>query len=259
MAGDRLKRTGIALAMLFSAALQGCSGTDSKSPMLAAEADAMSSELRNDASGLTAEDVANIATNRKKVSCLELALAGVQSGALEMAAIDAATQAVAQQAVTQPAVTQQAVTQIGAATRVSPAPPKPSNAQLINEEDACHCDRGSALPGYELYERRQNLLPSARAPEIRDELTRYYPRGDKGAPRHLRPGEKISEDTLRKLPVVAPRLYTDVCDSKCKEGRALQNSKAKAEGQPEPWPNLASPSKQACAAAVMPDKSKKSN
>ena len=254
MIGDWLKRPGIALAMLFSAALQGCSGTDSKSPTLAAEADAMSSELRNEASSLTPEDVANIATNRKKVSCLELALAGVQSGALETAAIDAATQAVAQQA-----VTQQADTQIDAATPVSPAPPKPSNAQLINEEDACHCDRGSAMPGYELYERRQNLLPSTRAPEIRDDFTRYYPRGDKGAPRHLRPGEKISEDTLRKLPVVAPRLYTDACDSKCKERRTVANSKAKAEGQPEPWPNLASPSKQACAAAVMPDKSTKSN
>ena len=115
------------------------------------------------------------------------------------------------------------------------------------------------MPGYELYERRGNLLKLAKSPEIRAELNRYYPKGEKGAPRFLRYGEKISDDTLKNLPVVAPRPYVDTCNSACKESRTLQNAKAKTEGQPEPWPNLERPKKQACVAAPVTAKNSTAN
>ena len=230
----------ILLVPLAVAVLQGCSGTgnDNKDPLLTAEPGALSAEERLSANALAPEDVASITANRKKVSCIELAMGSAQTAMPEAAAV----------ATTAPAAD---------AAPAAAATPSVSSTQLIDDEAACHCQYGAPMPGYELYERRGNLLKLAKSPEIRAELNRYYPKGEKGAPRFLRYGEKISDDTLKNLPVVAPRLRPDNCDSKCKDGRALQNSKAKAEGQPEPWPNLERSARMACVASPVAAKNSK--
>ena len=152
----------LAATLLAAAALQGCGGTDNGGPSLSADLKPLTAEERADAKNLTTADVAEIAKNRKKVSCIELTMGSLQSFALEVASPE------------KPAEPNVAATEAPAAvTPPATATPATSDQQLIDDEKACHCDRGVAMAGFELYERREHLLKQSKYPEIRNELAAY--------------------------------------------------------------------------------------
>lgn len=228
-------KKGASLMLCFASALlfQGCSNADTGAPTIGSTGETGQTQDRIDTSNLTEADIAAIAKNRKKMSCIELSAGGAQARSLASTATEVVADA-------------------GAATESSAEPAKPlppSNAQLIDEELACHCDRGQATSGNELYERRENLMQLAKYPGIRQELMTHYPK-EKGEPRFLRFGELLSDDTLKKLPVVAPHFQSETCNNACKSGRAKDNETAKTQGRPEPWPDLEAPKPVACTAAA---------
>lgn len=211
-------------AMIIASA---CSNSDTAAPSLADPKD--SATLATSANAISSEEATNIAKNRKRMSCLELTLAQSAPPPEQDASTDAPPSKGAQKT---------------AADAAAAVPPQ----DLITAELACHCDGGHPISGYELYERRENLLRSAKYPNIREELAAYYPRDKKGGPRFLDNGEPMSDETLKKLPVVPLRAKTETCGPDCKAKREQANAKAVAEGQPKPFPDIDASGAAACAA-----------
>lgn len=226
-----------ALAVPLTLIVAACSNSDPDAPAIASAKPAEQTQDRIDTSNLSEAGVAAIAKNRKKMSCIELSTGAAQARSYASASLANATGALAAAESSTSASN----------TADSAKPPPPSNAQLIDDELICHCDRGNPTAGNELYERRENLMQLAKYPGIRQELITHYPK-EKGEPRFLKFGEVLSDDALKKLPVVAPRFQPDTCDRACKDGRAKDNEAAKAQGQPEPWPNLETPKPVGCTA-----------
>ena len=190
----------------------------------------LTEEERRNPNNVTIGDVTNIATNRKKVSCIELTLGSLHSFMLG-------------------AIADPRMVKADESTRLVAGTIGNASKQLIEDEEKCHCDRGVPMPGHELYERREHLQKNLKNPSVRPELASFYPKDEQGQPRFLRPGETIDDSVLQGLPPVPAKARQDDCPERCKEARGNLNAKARAEGKPEPWPNLEHPKKVACVAA----------
>lgn len=178
----------------------------------------LSASEMNDPKRFSLGDYTNVATRRKRMSCVELLLASLQGYALGVAArssnIDADDR-----------------------TRLVAGALSSTTKKPVDDELACHCDGANARPGFELYERRKHLM-RLKNDEIDPALTQFYPKDDSGAPRFLHYGEDVSDAVLRQLPPFAPGPEYDECGGSqaCKDGRVRANEKARAEGKPEPYP-----------------------
>ncbi|GLS19619.1 hypothetical protein GCM10007874_26360 [Labrys miyagiensis] len=178
-------------------------------------------------------DVAAVASGRKRMSCIELIMGDLYAFGMETVA-------------TAPSI------EADASTRAISGAVGPSSKRLIEEEMKCHCDGTVPMPGYELFERRQDLLRGGGTTPLSPDLLSYYPKDANGQPRFLHYGENIPDAMLRKLPPVPPGHRSGQCDGSqsCLEARARINAQARAEGKPEPYPNLETPPKALCKRAA---------
>ena len=229
--GASVRRTAtLGATTVLSALLAACSAPTPAGPSMTATLKPLTEEERRNPNNVTIGDVTNIATNRKKVSCIELTLGSLHSFMLG-------------------AIADPRMVKADESTRLVAGTIGNASKQLIEDEEKCHCDRGVPMPGYELYERREHLQKSLKNPSVRPELASFYPRDEQGQPRFLRHGEAIGDNLLQSLPPVPAKARHDDCYQDCKDARARTNATARAEGKPEPWPNLEHPKKIACAAA----------
>lgn len=184
--------------------------------------------------GVSIKEVLEIAANRAEISCIELTLGSLQAYVLKSIGNPNIVKADKQ--------TQLLAGAIG------------GNAdKLIDQERKCHCDRGVAMPGYEIFERRNHLQKNKKNRILNQSYIQYYPKDENGQPRFLRNGEKIDRSILMRLPEAPKMERFDDCGSKCKKARANVNAEARAAGKPEPWPNLQHPRKKPCINGVPQD------
>lgn len=226
-----VRTIGAAAIVLALLALAACTSESEqqRGPLLKAEI------VPSDAGkkGISFREVLQIAANRSEMSCFELTLGSLYAGALKNVADPRLVEA-------------------DESTRLLAGSIGGKADKLIESELACHCDRGAPMPGYEVFERREQLLQNRRAPRISAELAAFYPKDETGQPRFLSNGEKLERAVLDQLPAAPAKARYDDCDRLCKEARKRTNAKAVAEGQPEPFPNLEYPRKQPCVNGAPP-------
>lgn len=174
-----------------------------------------------------AADVKALVKNRAKLSCIELSLASLQATQLNVIAASKSVKA-------------------SSATRKLARSVGKSASAAIAKEEQCHCDRGAAMPGYEIFERRLHLQKSKRNKRINRTLINFYPKDATGKPRFLRIGEPLDDRILAQLPPPIANKRFDDCGRSCKRARKRTNAAAVAAGKPEPFPNLEYPRKKAC-------------
>ena len=209
--------------------LSGCQTAQRNTTI--AEIRPMTAKERADPSTVSVGTVLNIAVNRAQMSCLELLLGDIHAMTYSMAATS--------NAIKGDETLRQLASLLGAPSQ-----------RLINQEQKCHCDIGSAMAGYELFERRTHLFKTRKAKKPQAEFAEFYPRDENGQLRFLRYDEAISEDVLQQLPPVAiPEPYDD-CGRSCRAARKRTNAAALAEGKEEPYPDLKRRPKAACIAAT---------
>jgi hypothetical protein len=178
-------------------------------------------------SGISFKQVLNIANNSSELSCIELTLGSLQANALT-------------------SISNPRIVKASDATRALAGAVGRKATVAIDKELLCHCDRGAAMPGYEIFERRQHLQKNKKNRSLNASLTDFYPKDTAGKPRFLEPGEKLSKATLNKLPLPLSSKRFDDCGRSCKAARKRTNASAVAAGKPEPYPNLQYPLKKSC-------------
>lgn len=175
-------------------------------------------------SGTSFKTVMTIANNAAELSCIELTVGSLNAMALTM-------------------VSDARIVKASDATRkISGAIGKSASAKIAREEKY-HCDRGAAMAGYEIFERRLHLQKTKHNRRLNQSLISYYPKDASGNPRFLEVGEKISRSILNQLPAPYENKRFDDCGRLCKAARKRTNAKAVAAGKPEPFPNLEYPRK----------------
>ena len=122
-----------------------------------------------------------IAKNRAKLSCVELTVGSLKASGLTVIA------------------TSKSVIAGGAARKLARSVGKSASA-AIEREEKCHCDRGAAMAGYEIYERRLHLQKNKRNKRLNKKLINLYPKDANGKPRFLAIGEKLDNSILAQLP-----------------------------------------------------------
>ncbi len=205
--------------------LSGC--VDETPPQTGPTATATLVSSNDKKSGISFNRVMNIAKNSSEMSCIELTLGSLDAFALT--------------AIANPKIVKASDT-----TRALSGAVGKSASAKIDREEQCHCDRGAAMPGYEIFERRMHLQKNKYNRNLNQSLINYYPKDASGKPRFLEPGEKISRATLNQLPHPYENKRFDDCGRSCKASRKRTNAQAVAAGKPEPYPNLEYPRKQEC-------------
>lgn len=174
-----------------------------------------------------ASELQMIVKNRAKLSCIELTVGSLKASGLTVISKS------------------KAVIASSAARKLARSAGK-KGAAAIDREERCHCDRGAAMAGYEIYERRSHLQKNKHNKRLNKKLMSFYPKDAAGKPRFLMIGERLDKSILLALPKPRENKRYDDCGRLCKRSRKRTNAKAVAAGKPEPFPNLEYPRKKSC-------------
>ncbi len=107
--------------------------------------------------GTSFKEALEIAANRAEVSCIELTLGSLQAFVLK-------------------SVGNSKLVEADDKTRLLAGAIGGSADKLIEQERQCHCDRGVAMLGYEIFERRNHLQKNKRNRTINQSFIKFYPK-----------------------------------------------------------------------------------